>query len=358
MPPLSADTSVVSSVPAPGRSGGGRRGLLGPWRAPLLVLSVLGLLLCVLLSFRIGVAPVSTAQVWHAFTHYHHTVSDIIVRKLREPRTFVAVGAGASLAVAGALMQALTRNPLADPGILGINAGAALTVVLTLFVIGATSPNAYVWAAFPGALAGALLVYALASAGRDGATPMKLVLAGAIVSSFAGSIIGIVVFLNGAAQLQLRMWSVGTVTGQDMATVRSVAPMMIVGLVLAVASARALNVLSLGDDAARSLGMRIVLVRSVVVLAVVLLAGSAVAEAGPIAFVGLAVPNAARAMVGPDYRWIIAFSAVLGPVMVLVADILGRVVLRPEEVPTGIMIALVGAPVFLLLARRKRLAQL
>jgi iron complex transport system permease protein len=324
----------------------------------LLVLSALALIVCALLSLRIGVASLSTAQVWHAFTHYHYTVSDIIVRKLREPRTFVAIGVGASLAVAGALMQALTRNPLADPGILGINAGAALTVVLTLFVIGATSANADVWAAFPGALAGALLVYGMGSAGRDGATPMKLVLAGAVVTSFAASITSAIVFLNNGAQQQLLYWEVGTVEGKTMDVVRSVAPLMILGLLLAIGSARALNVLSLGEDAARSLGMRIVLVRSVVVIAVVLLAGSSVAEAGPIAFVGLAVPNAVRAMVGPDYRWIIAFSVVLGPVLVLVADILGRVVLSPAEVPTGIMVALIGAPVFLLLARRKRLAQL
>ena len=143
-----------------------------------------------------------------------------------------------------------------------------------------------------------------------------------------------------------------------MAVVRSVAPLMILGLLLAVASARALNVLSLGEDTARSLGLRIALIRTVVVVSVVLLAGSSVAEAGPIAFVGLAVPNAVRAMIGPDYRWIIAFSMILGPVLVLIADILGRVVLRPSEVPTGIMVALIGAPVFLLLARRKRLAQL
>ena len=314
---------------------------------PLLVLSLLVLVVCALLSLRIGVVSVSTVQVWHAFTDYHYTVSDIIVRKLREPRTFVAIGVGASLAVAGALMQALTRNPLADPGILGINAGASLTVVLTLFVIGATSADADVWAAFPGA-----------AAGRDGATPMKLVLAGAVVSAFMGSIISAIVFLNNGAQQQLLYWEVGTVEGKTMAVVRSVAPLMILGLLLAVASARALNVLSLGEDTARSLGLRIALIRTVVVVSVVLLAGSSVAEAGPIAFVGLAVPNAVRAMIGPDYRWIIAFSMILGPVLVLIADILGRVVLRPSEVPTGIMVALIGAPVFLLLARRKRLAQL
>jgi iron complex transport system permease protein len=332
--------------------------LVGRWRVPLLVLSLLVLVVCALLSLRIGVVSVSTVQVWHAFTDYHYTVSDIIVRKLREPRTFVAIGVGASLAVAGALMQALTRNPLADPGILGINAGASLTVVLTLFVIGATSADADVWAAFPGAAAGAFLVYGLGSAGRDGATPMKLVLAGAVVSAFMGSIISAIVFLNNGAQQQLLYWEVGTVEGKTMAVVRSVAPLMILGLLLAVASARALNVLSLGEDTARSLGLRIALIRTVVVVSVVLLAGSSVAEAGPIAFVGLAVPNAVRAMIGPDYRWIIAFSMILGPVLVLIADILGRVVLRPSEVPTGIMVALIGAPVFLLLARRKRLAQL
>jgi len=325
---------------------------------PLLVLSVIALLVCALLGLQIGVASLSTAQIWHAFTDYHHTVADIIVRKLREPRTFVAIEVGAALAVAGALMQALTRNPLADPGILGINAGAALTIVLAVLVIGVSGPDTYLWAAFPGALAGAVLVYGLGSAGRDGATPMKLVLAGAVVSAFIGSITSMIVFLNHGAQQDLLYWSFGTVGGHTMNEVRTVAPTITVGLLLAVGSARSLNVLALGEDQARSLGLRIVLVRSVVVFAVVLLAGTAVAAAGPIAFVGLAVPNAVRALVGPDYRWIIAFSVILGPVLVLVADILGRVVLRPSEVPTGIMVALIGAPVFLLLARRKRLAQL
>jgi iron complex transport system permease protein len=325
---------------------------------PLLVLSVLALLVCCVLSLRIGVASVSTSQVWHAFTDYHYTVADIIVRKLREPRTFVAIGVGASLAVAGALMQALTRNPLADPGILGINAGAALTVVVVVFVLGATGPFVWVLGAVPGARGAALLVYGLGSAGRDGATPMKLVLAGAITSAFLGSITSTIVYLNGAAQVELLYWAVGTVDGKTMDVVRAVAPTMIIGLVLAIGCARALNVLSLGEDAARSLGLRIALVRTVAIVAVVLLAGSSVAEAGPIAFVGLAVPNAVRLLVGPDYRWIIAFSMVLGPVLVLVADILGRVVLWPSEVQTGIMVALIGAPVFLLLARRKRLAML
>lgn len=335
------------------------------WRVIALVASLVALLVAVLFSFRIGAASVSTSAVWHAITDYRHCahfkvprtciIDDIIVRQLREPRTFVAIGVGASLAVAGALMQALTRNPLADPGILGINAGAALTIVLVLFVFGVTSPTAYVWAALPGATVAALLVYGLGSAGRDGATPMKLVLAGAVVSSFIGSIISTIVYLNGAAQAQLLQWSVGTVAGHTMDEVRLVAPMMIVGLVIAFLIARALNVLSLGEDAARALGMRIVLVRSMAILAVVLLAAGAVAEAGPIAFVGLAVPNGVRAIVGPDYRWILPFSAVLGPVLVLFADILGRVVIAPAEVQTGIMVALIGAPVFVLLARRKRL---
>jgi iron complex transport system permease protein len=357
MAPLLGSSLLPSDKDTPVAARGPRL-LRHVWRPLTLVLSLIALLICVLLSLRIGAASLSTAQVWHALTDYHGTVSDIIVRKLREPRTFVGLGVGASLAVAGALMQAITRNPLADPGILGVNSGAALTVVLTIFVFGESDPNQYVWAALPGAFIAAVLVYALGSAGRDGATPMKLVLAGAVVGSFVGSITATVVFLNGAAQQQLLLWSVGTIAGHTMHTVRTVAPFLVVGLLLAMFSARSLNVLSLGEETAQSLGLRVTLVRTVIILAIVLLAGGAVAEAGPIAFIGLAVPNAVRAIVGPDYRWIIPLSAVLGPVLLLIADILGRVVLPPAEVPTGIMVALIGGPVFLMLARRKRLAHI
>jgi iron complex transport system permease protein len=255
-------------------------------------------------------------------------------------------------------MQGVTRNPLADPGILGVNAGAALFVVIAIYLFGVTSLTGYVWFAFLGAAIVSVVVYALGSLGRDGATPVKLALSGAAVAAFLGSVTTAILIVDVATLDQFRFWAVGSLAGRDTQIVAQVAPFVAVGGLLALASARSLNSLSLGDDVARSLGVRVGTARIVSALSVVLLCGAATAAAGPIGFVGLTVPHVARAICGPDYRWVLPYSAVLAPILLLGSDIVGRMVARPGELQVGIVTAFVGAPFFVVLVRRRRLAQL
>ncbi|MEX2658347.1 MAG: iron chelate uptake ABC transporter family permease subunit, partial [Acidimicrobiales bacterium] len=237
-------------------------------------------------------------------------------------------------------------------------AGASLAVVVAIHVLGITDLTGYVWFAFVGAAVVSVGVYALGALGRDGATPVKLALAGAAVAAFATSITTAVLIVDITTLEQYRFWVVGSIAGRDAAIAAQVAPFLVLGAVLAFASARSLNSMSMGDDVARSLGVRVGLARGVAALAVVLLCGGATAAAGPITFVGLTVPHVARAICGPDYRWILPYSAVLAAALLLGADVIGRVVVRPGELQVGIVTALVGAPFFIALVRRRRLAQL
>jgi iron complex transport system permease protein len=255
-------------------------------------------------------------------------------------------------------MQGVTRNPLADPGLLGIEAGAALAVVVGIHSFGIGSLTGYVWFAFAGAGAASVVVYAIGSMGRGGATPVKLALTGSAVSALLASLTSAVLLLDVETLDEYRFWVVGSLAGRDEVVVWQVAPFLVVGTLLALGSARSLNALSLGDDVARSLGQRVQLARLVAALAVVVLCGAATAAAGPIGFVGLTVPHIARAICGPDYRWILPWSLVLAPTLLLGADVIGRVVARPGEVQVGIVTALVGAPFFVALVRRRKLAEL
>jgi iron complex transport system permease protein len=255
-------------------------------------------------------------------------------------------------------MQAVTRNPLADPGILGIEAGAALAVVIGISVLGISSLSGYVWLAFVGAAIASIAVYAIGALGREGATPVKLALAGAALTALLGSLTYLVLLTDVHALDRYRFWVVGSLAGRDSAIVASVWPFIAVGAAIALVSGRLLNTLALGDDVARSLGQRVGRARVLSATSVVVLCGAATAAVGPIAFVGLTIPHAARAITGPDYRWILPYSAVLGPVLLLGADVLGRVVVRPAELQVGIVTALLGAPFFIALVRRRKLAEL
>ncbi|MET0323811.1 MAG: iron chelate uptake ABC transporter family permease subunit, partial [Ilumatobacteraceae bacterium] len=257
-----------------------------------------------------------------------------------------------------AVMQGLTRNPLADPGILGVNAGAALFVVMGIYWFDNTSLLGYVWFAFAGAAVASVIVYTLGSMGREGATPVKLALAGAALTALLGSITTAILLIDVDTLDQFRFWAVGSLAGRTATIAANVAPFIIIGLVMALASAPMLNTLALGDDVARGLGQRIGLSRLLGATCIVLLCGAATAAAGPIAFVGLAIPHVARAITGPDYRWIIPYSMVLSPVLLLGADIIGRVIARPGEVQVGIITAVIGAPVFIGLVRSRKLAEL
>ncbi|MFR9725204.1 FecCD family ABC transporter permease [Streptomyces sp. MS19] len=321
-------------------------------RSACLALAVAVLAAACAASVAIGSANLPLSTVWESVTGQGGGIDHLTVRTLRVPRTVLAVLVGAALGVAGALIQGLTRNPLADPGVLGVNAGAQFAIVLAVAVLGVTRIEQYLWYGFGGAVVAAVVVHLIAASGPGGATPLRLTLVGVALSAV----------LMGAAQTlaltdpetfeRMRYWVAGTVADRPAGTLTLIWPFILGGVVLAFACSRGLNALALGDDVARALGARIVATRVVGLLAVTLLCGAATAAAGPIGFVGLMVPHAVRFVTGPDQRWVLPFSLVLGPVLVLLSDILGRVVIRPAELQVGVVTAFLGAPVLIALARR------
>ncbi|WP_412544032.1 iron chelate uptake ABC transporter family permease subunit [Longispora sp. K20-0274] len=327
-------------------------------RAAGLLVAVAFLGTLCLLSLWIGSRHIPIATTWHLLWHPDGSTEAVIVHGVRAPRTVLAVAVGAALGLSGALTQALTRNPLADPGLLGVNMGAATAVVVAIAFLRITAVAGFVWFAFAGAALATLLVYALGSAGRTGATPERLVLAGASITAALGAFNMAVLLLEPAAFNKFRFWDVGSLTGRKMDIVYAVGPFLLVGSALALGLARSLNALGLGDDAGRALGARVGRTRALGAVAVTLLCGAATAAAGPIGFVGLTVPHVARMIVGPDQRWVLAYSMVLAPVLLLGADLIGRVATAPGELQVGIVTALLGGPVFLALCRRRKLARL
>jgi iron complex transport system permease protein len=312
----------------------------------------IGLLgICFLASLVLGAAEIAPQTVWQALFQFDGSTDHLIIRTVRLPRAILAVVVGAALAVAGAITQGLTRNPLAAPDILGINVGAALAMVLAVFIGG--SGGSYVGFAFAGAAIAAVTVYWLGSMGRSGLTPLKLVIAGAALSYLLGSLTTGILILSQRTLDDIRFWLAGSLAGQDLATLLPVLPYVAAGLAGSLALGRQLTLLSLGDDVAQGLGLQTAWVKVVAAIVVVLLAGSAVALAGPIGFVGLVVPHLVRFGVGVDYRWILPYAMLTGGILLSVADIAARLVIRPQELPVGIMTALVGAPFFIYLARSR-----
>lgn len=316
--------------------------------------AAVGLAMLTLLSIAVGSKSIPLDVVLTSLLDNSGQGDAFVVWDLRIPRTVVGMAVGVGLGVAGALVQALTRNPLADPGILGVNAGAALFVAIGISVFGVTSVGGYVWFAFAGALVVTTAVYVIGSAGRGGADPMQLTLAGVALGAVLTGVMTSMLLIDPQAFDQMRSWSAGSIVNRGWATLVPVLPFLAAGLVLAAVAAGPLNSIALGDDLARSLGTPVVRTRVTVVLAVTLLAGGATAIAGPIGFVGLMIPHIARWLVGPDQRWILAYTVFLAPSLVLAADILGRLVIRPGELPAGIVTAFVGAPILVLLVRRRR----
>ncbi|MFE6970716.1 FecCD family ABC transporter permease [Isoptericola sp. NPDC057653] len=321
-------------------------------RLLVVALTLLVLLAIAAASLALGVRDIDLGTVWQALTHpVAGNVDHDVVRDQRVPRTLIGLAAGAALGVAGTLIQGVTRNPIADPGLLGLNAGASLAVVVAVSLLGVTSPLGFVWFAFAGAAVAALLVFSI-GAGQ----PVKLALVGATVTALITPMITLVLLRDPAAFNTYRFWAVGSLTGRGMETLDKLWPFVAIGVVLAGALAHRLTMLALGDDVARALGQRVGLTRGLTAAAVVLLAGSATALAGPIALVGLAVPHAARRLVGTDYRWIVPLTALLGPVMLLGSDVIGRLVLPHAELEAGVVAAAIGAPVLVAVARGKSVA--
>ncbi|KLI99713.1 iron ABC transporter permease [Streptomyces sp. CAI-21] len=308
-------------------------------------------------SLAYGSRDVPWADVQAAIGGADGTLGEAAAAK-RIPRTLLAVVIGAALALSGAVMQGVTRNPLADPGILGVNMGASLAVVTGVAFFGLTSPTSYIWVAIVGAAASALFVYTVGTLGRGGATPLKLALAGAATSAAFASLVSAVVLPRNDIAGSFRLWQIGGVGGASYERIGQVLPFLVAGFLLCLLSARALNSLALGDELAAGLGERVALVRAVAALGAVLLCGAATAVAGPIAFVGLVVPHTCRLLVGVDHRWLLPLSMLLGAVLLTAADVVGRVVARPSEIDVGIVTALIGAPFFIYIVRRQKVRAL
>lgn len=322
----------------------------------LLALVVLLVALCIL-SIAVGTREVTWQEISAALQGQLTSVGEAAVA-MRIPRTLLAVIAGGALGLAGAIMQGVTRNPLADPGILGVNIGASLAVVIGLAWFGMSMAYAYVWTAILGAGVTAVFVYTIGSLGRGGATPLKLALAGAATSVALSSFTIAVVLPRNDIAGGVRSWQIGGVGGATYDAIQLVLPFLLVGLAISLLSARKLNILALGDDLAAGLGEKLVLARGTAGAGAILLCGATTAACGPIGFVGLIVPHLCRLLVGVDYRWLLPFSALSGANLLLLADVVGRIVARPSELAVGVITAFIGAPFFIWIVRRQRVREL
>ncbi|NJP67048.1 FecCD family ABC transporter permease [Streptomyces spiramenti] len=365
-PPKAATPDPQSAVPQPAAlpgtatdpGGGPARRTRTRTRLLVLAGALAALLAAVVLSLTVGSTYVPPATVLEALRHHDGSAHHITVNDLRVPRTVLGLLVGAALAVSGALMQGLTRNPLADPGLLGVNAGAGFAVALAVAVLGVTRVEDYLFFAFAGAVAATAAVYAIASQGRAGATPLRLTLVGLALGAVLMGLSRTLALLDVQTFDRMRFWDAGTVADRPAGTISAVLPWIIGGLLLALVCTRALNALSLGEHLARSVGVHVGTTRAGVVLTVTLLCGAATAAAGPLAFVGLMVPHVVRRLTGPDYRWIVPGCLLAGPVLVLVADVLGRAAVRSGELQVGVVAALIGAPLLVVLVHTRRAAAL
>lgn len=313
------------------------------------VLGILLLLGCFITSIASGVTDTGPLDIYQALVTPDDSTTHIIIRTLRLPRAITALLVGASIAVAGAVMQGLTRNPLADPGILGINAGATLAVISAVFWLKADSLDSYAGFALAGATIAAVIVYGLGSLGRGGLTPLNLTIAGAALTALLSSLTtGLLIFSQRGLEY-MRFWLAGSVAGRDMQLLGQVLPYLVVGLMIGLGLGKQLTTLSLGETSAQGLGQNTALVKVLAAICVVLLAGGSVAIAGPIGFIGLIVPHIVRVWTGSDYRWILPYAALCGAILLLIADIGGRLLIQPQELPVGLVTPLIGAPFFIYL---------
>lgn len=330
----------------------------GTVRTAALLGAAAALAVTVLLSLSLGSKDIPLDLTWALLLSPDGSPEATVLHELRVPRTLLGVVVGAALGIAGSLMQSLTRNPLADPGILGVNAGASVAVVLAVALTGVSGIGFYLWFAFAGAALASAAVYLLGTSHRQAATPTRLALAGVAISAALQALTQTIILADQTAFNEFRYWVSGSLEGRLYPILGTVLPFIGIGLLLALALAPALNALALGVETGKALGVRVQRTRVGTMLAITLLCGAATAAVGPIGFVGLAVPFAARLIVGSDQRWVTVFSAILGPAWLLIADVLARLVVRPEEAPVGVIAALIGAPVFVAIVRRRKIAAL
>ena len=349
-------STLADTRRAPAPAAGARR------RVVVLVVGAIAVVASIALSLSFGSRPVSLGEVAEGLTSWlrgetPESIGALAVQS-RIPRTVLALLAGAALALSGALMQAITRNPLADPGILGVNTGAALAVVIGIAFLGVSSASGYLVLALVGAFLTAFFVYFVGSVGPGGTTPIKLALAGAATTAALSSLVSAILLPRQAVMDEFRYWQVGSVGRAEWDTMLVIVPVLVVGTLVALLCARPLNALALGDEVATGLGVRVGRIRVVAAIAGVGLCAAVTSVAGPIGFVGLMVPHAVRLVSGSDLRWLLPLSAVGGAVLLTLADTIGRVIGSPGEVEAGIITAFLGAPVLIAIARRTRMKAL
>ncbi|WP_081735128.1 FecCD family ABC transporter permease [Paenibacillus gorillae] len=346
----SASRNELSEDKAPARI----LGTLAGRTTGLLVLLVL-LAVAVVLSLLVGAKALAPSVVWSALTAPDGSYDHTAVLLTRLPRTVLALTVGLALGLSGALIQAFTRNPLADSGILGVNAGAAFAVAIGVGVFSVSSISGYMWYAFGGALLASIAVYLISGgAGRIAPNPLQITLAGVALGAVLSGITTVLRMINSEAFSKMLYWSVGSLARRSLAELWPVLPFILLGTLIALVIAPTLNAVALGDERAASMGVNINRTRILSLIAVAFLAGGATAVAGPIGFVGLMVPHCVRWIVGPDQRWIFIYSLAAAPLLLLASDIVGRVVMPPSEIPVGIITAFIGAPVLIVLIRRKQ----
>lgn len=317
----------------------------------LLALVVLLAVACVA-SLLIGWSWIGPGQVWDSFVHFTGSHEQLVIRESRLQRTVVAALTGAVLGLAGAVMQALTRNPLADPGLLGVNAGAGFTVTVAVFFLGGMDMDRYIWFSLAGAFIATLAVHTIGSLGGRALDPLRVTLAGVAIGTVLMGLSNALVILDPDKFYGTRFWGIGSVANRSFDEVAVVLPLMLTGIGLALAVARPLNALALGEAQAIALGANIRLARLGAIVAVTLLAGTATALVGMIAFVGLMVPHVVRWLVGPDQRWVFPLTTLGAAVLVVIGDTGGRLVLEAGEMPVAIVLGVLGPPALIVLARR------
>ncbi|OPA80456.1 iron ABC transporter [Paenibacillus selenitireducens] len=321
----------------------------------VLIVGILLLALSMLASVLFGLNQFSLAMLTDAYQHFQGTNEQLIIRDTRVPRALIGAIVGGSLAISGALMQALTKNPLASPSLFGINAGAVLFIAIAISLFGAqVSFVQLIWIAFLGAAVTSAIVYIMGSAGGDGMNPLKITISGAAVAAFASSVTSGIMLVDGKSLEQLLYWLVGSVQGRSIDHFLMILPYAAIGWIVSMFIGGSVNILAMGDEVATGLGQRIGWIKAVIAILIVILAGSAVAIAGPISFVCIIIPHTVRYVVGNNYKWILPYCAVYGGILLILADIVSRFVLMPKEVPVGVATALIGVPFFIFIARRRK----
>lgn len=318
------------------------------------LVSISLLVACVMVSLAFGSKSVGFSQAINALMNSDDMSFAAIVVRERIPRTIFSIMAGASLGISGALMQSITRNPIADPSILGVNTGASLFVVIGIAFFNINSANQYIWMALAGAGITSIFVYGIASMGSGGMTPIKLALAGSATSAVLTSLVSVIILPRTEVMNAYRFWQVGSVSGATWESINLIFPYLIIGLIISIISTPALDVLALGDDVATGLGVNIGIIRIICAIAGVILCGAITAIAGPIGFVGLMIPHSIRLILGSNLKGLIPMSAIGGAVLLTISDVFGRVIGSPGELQVGIITAFLGAPILIIIARKAK----